>query len=409
MSRLRLIWRLLSGRALQNSLAAAVMALCVALAVCVLLLAGGLREGLTQAGKPFPLLLGAKGSPNQLLLNSVFLKDQPVGNISYQQVERLRANKNIVQATPLAFGDSFLGLRIVGTEEEIFRFSGVGAAQPWLQLSEGRAFTTGQEAVLGAEAARLSGLHIGDSFSSIHGVTPTAQSRGHKPYKVVGILKPLDGPYDSAILVPLASIWAAHAGHGGAHKAEQAAAVSAHGAEPEREVTAVVIRPSGYANALQLAASYAKDRDVQLLFPSKAIIQLFSIMGNVERLLQLLSAAVIVLALVIIGSSLYWFVLGSRRQQAVLRALGASQRALAQLYFQLGLTLVTGGLVSGLLLGHGLYALLALAVRQGANLYLPPLLLPVEGVLALAVLACGALCSALPAYLLARRDAAAEL
>ncbi len=71
---------------------------------------------------------------------------------------------------------------------------------------------------------------------------------------------------------------------------------------------------------MQLAASYGKNRDVQVIFPSKTVIQLFSILGNVEKLLQFLSMAVLVLALLIIGSSLYWFVLGSQRQQAVMRA-----------------------------------------------------------------------------------------
>ena len=91
MSKIQLLRRLLAGRKLQHSLAVFVMACSVALAVCVLLLAEGLHSGITQAGKPFPLLMGAKGSPNQLVLNSVFLKDQPVGNISYTQLEKLRA------------------------------------------------------------------------------------------------------------------------------------------------------------------------------------------------------------------------------------------------------------------------------------------------------------------------------
>ncbi|MFR4383954.1 MAG: hypothetical protein ACLT4X_06700 [Phascolarctobacterium sp.] len=44
----------------------------------------------------------------------------------------------------------------------------------------------------------------------------------------------------------------------------------------EKEVTAVVIRPNSYGGAMQLAASYGKNRDVQVIFPSKTVIQLFS-------------------------------------------------------------------------------------------------------------------------------------
>ena len=93
MSKWLLVRRLLAGRPLQNSIAVLVMAFSVALAVCVLLVSSGLHDGLVQAAKPFPMLMGAKGSPNQLVLNSVFLKDQPVGNFSYDEVVKLRGNK----------------------------------------------------------------------------------------------------------------------------------------------------------------------------------------------------------------------------------------------------------------------------------------------------------------------------
>lgn len=85
-----LVWRLLVGKKLQNSVVTIIMALGVALAVLVLLLSEGVHEGMVQAVKPFPLLMGAKGSLNQLVLNSIFLKDQPIGNTSYAEVERLR-------------------------------------------------------------------------------------------------------------------------------------------------------------------------------------------------------------------------------------------------------------------------------------------------------------------------------
>lgn len=393
MSRLQLLKRLLAGRRLQHALAVFVMACSVALAVCVLLLAEGLHSGITQAGKPFPLLMGAKGSPNQLVLNSVFLKDQPTGNISLAQLEKLRANKLVAQAVPLGFGDNYKGYRLVGTEKDIFSFHGIGSRESWLQLASGRAFALPGEAVVGAEAAAKLGLKLGDSFASVHGLAANINAKAHKEqYKVVGILRPVQGPYDSAIFVSMESIWQSHA----------------HG-QAEKEITAVLVRPVGYAESMQLAASYSKDRDVQLIFPSKTIIQLFSLMGNVEGLLRLLSGAVLLLALLIIGSSLYWLVLGSLRQQAVMRALGAGVRQVSRIYFQLGMVLVTSGLLAGLVAGHGLYALLSYLLRQAAGLYLPQQLLMQEGVLAALVLACGLLCSWLPVRLLERRDIAEAL
>lgn len=180
MSKMQLLRRLLAGRKLQHSLAVFVMACSVALAVCVLLLAEGLHSGITQAGKPFPLLMGAKGSPNQLVLNSVFLKDQPVGNISYTQMEKLRANKLVEQAVPLGFGDNYKGYRIVGTEKDIFSFQGVGSNGKWLQLAAGKTFAAPGEAVVGAETAAKLGLKLGDTFASVHGLVVNVNAKAHK-------------------------------------------------------------------------------------------------------------------------------------------------------------------------------------------------------------------------------------
>lgn len=398
MSEFLLIRRLLEGRPLQNILAILVMAVSVALSVGMLLLSEGLHGSIVQAGKSFPMIMGAKGSPNQLVLNSVFLKDQPIGNFSYEKVVDLRANKNVGQAVPLGFGDNYKGFRIVGTEKEIFSFHGVEKnSKSWLQLAEGEFFNHSFEAVIGAEVAKRTGLNIGDTFSSVHGVTETANSKAHsEKYKVVGILKSVQGPYDSAIFVSMDSIWHQHAHH-----------VSCDVASDEhdhREVTAVLIRPSGYAQSIQLAAQYSKDKDVQIIYPSKIIIELFSIIGNIEKVLQIFTAAVLIMAVLIIGSSLYWFVLGSTYEQGIMRSLGATAKQIMYLYFKLGMTLVTVGTTLGVLLGHGVFNIISCILQDKAGLYMQPVFVVEEAVLVVAVLVFGALCSIIPAYLSGRRD-----
>lgn len=403
------VLRLLAGRKLQNLAMVAVMAVSVALGVCVLLVASGLHLGLVKATEPFPLLMGAKGSPNQLVLNSVFLKDQPIGNFSYCKVEELRRDKNVAQAVPMGFGDNYRGFRLVGTEREIFAFRGVGASDSWLKLSEGRIFDTEGEAVIGADVAERLGLKIGDSFSSVHGVTATVNSKEHKgKYVVTGVLKRVGGPYDGAIFVSLKSIWHHHAHGHDDIRVEREENGLGH-AETEEDVTAILIRPTGYAASMQLAASYSKDRDVQLVFPAKTIIELFAVLGSAEKLLEVLSLAVLFLALLIIVSSLYWFIFSSLRQQAVLRALGASSAEVSRLYFYMGTALVGTGLCAGLVLGHGFYALISSLMLEKAGLYMPHVVLVEEAALALLVLACGMVFSYFPARYGGRRDIASGL
>lgn len=383
MNKNSLVWRLLLGKKLQNGLVACIMALGVALAITVLLLADGVHGSMVQAAKPFPLLMGAKGSPNQLVLNSVFLKDQPVGNFSYVEIDNLRNNKAVAHAVPLGFGDNYKGLPIVGTEKELFEIKLLGQQGKWLQLARGHAFLAEQEAVLGAEAARLSGLKMGDSFATIHGMVAHGNGKAHgRKFKVVGILEPVHGPYDKAIFVPLTSVWQQHQ----------------HGQEQEREVTAALICPTGYAAAMQLAGSYSKRQAVQVVFPSKIVIQLFSILGNIEKVLQMLNLSVVGLALLIIAGSLYWYALCSGHQRAIMQALGASMGQVVDIYFRVGMSLVLVGLGLGIALGHLLYYALGNALQSSAGLYLAHRLLPEEGILVAVVLALGACCSWLPAY-----------
>lgn len=390
-----LIKRLLLSRPLQNLLAALVMALSIATAANVMLLAEGIHGAMVQASKPFPMLMGAKGSLNQLVLNTVFLKDQPVGNFSYTMVHELRSNPNVAQAVPLGYGDNYKGYRIVGTERELLELHGVEKnAAPWLKLEHGKAFSKDYEAVIGAEVAAKTGLKLGDSFTSVHGVVHNVGAKAHdyQKFTVVGILQRAHGPYDSSIIVPMTSIWNMHS----------------HGDE-KQEVTAVVIVPKGYAQSMALASSYSKNHEVQIIFPSKTVIELFSIMGDLQKLLQSFSMIIMALALLIVGSSLYWFITSSRRDQAIMRALGAGESDIMQLYFKLGMTLICIGGLLGLGLGHLLFAGLGAMLQEHTGLYLAGGFLRQELYLLGSVIFCGAVCSVVPAYLLLRRDVAENL
>ena len=107
-------------RPLRYGLLILLTAVACALPVFVIQLAGGLYQGLNRAAAPFPILAGAKGSPYQLVLNTVFLRDRPIGNIPYGEVETLRQSGKATQVLPLAFGDSYRGFRLCGTEAAIF-------------------------------------------------------------------------------------------------------------------------------------------------------------------------------------------------------------------------------------------------------------------------------------------------
>ena len=112
------LWR----RPLRQGIVLVLIALATALPVFLLQMTGGLYRGINRAVEPFPVLAGAKGSAYQLVLNTVFLKDRPLENISYETVDKLRKSGKAKAVYPLAFGDNYRGFPIIGVEKEIFQY-----------------------------------------------------------------------------------------------------------------------------------------------------------------------------------------------------------------------------------------------------------------------------------------------
>ena len=407
MNRLLLIWRNICYRPLQNGIAVGVMALSIAMGIVVLLLAQSITGGLTGAAEPFPMVVGSKGSPNQLVLNTVFLKDLPMDNIEYATVEKLRSSPLVAAAIPLGFGDNYRGFRIVGTESELFEQKVRPKEPAWLQIESGRSFQHDYEAVLGAATAAAIGLKVGDTFASSHGMVTIAKNtvEHQQKFTVCGILKPLHGPYDQSILIPLTSIWQMHAGH---DKKAVVAAADEH-EHKEGGVTAIVVKPKGYAQALMLHKEFRQNKFLQLVFPSQTVIELFSILGQGEKLLKSISYAVITLALLIIGCSLYWSALDRRRDQAILRALGARRRDILLLNLGQGITVTLCGLVVGTTLGHTAFFALAQFLWQKTAVALQGTVTVEEAVLLLGTIVLGILFSLIPARIAAAREPAQEL
>ena len=111
-------------RPLATALVVLLLAAGTAVVALTLLVARELEGRLTRDAAGIDLVVGAKGSPLQLVLAGVFHVDVPPGNIPLASVAELRANPMIAQAIPLALGDSFRGFRIVGTEPALVEHYG---------------------------------------------------------------------------------------------------------------------------------------------------------------------------------------------------------------------------------------------------------------------------------------------
>ncbi|MDR1048440.1 MAG: ABC transporter permease [Synergistaceae bacterium] len=375
-TKLRIALRHLRSRAFQTFSVVSITAFSAGLAVALFLLVQGLRLGLVRAVEPFEIIVGAKGSPYQLALNTVFLQDVPVGNISWEDYAALSDDARVGFAVPLGFGDSYRGYPVVGTTPEVLNIRVNASAPPWLRLREGRWCSGAHfESVLGAGAAAGSGLRVGDVFRASHGVVAGDEHEGE--YRVVGIAESVQGPYDRAIFVPLGAFWEIHAHGHWKRRAEE------HG----KEVTAILVHPNSYTDAYSLAVSFQRDADKQLIFPAQSVIRLFSLIGRGEAFLSVVVWAVGGSALLTALLVLYWSGAARGRERALLYVLGVPQRTLVFISWLEGTIALLAGVFLGELAGRaGAGAMFALLSRTTA--VTPAMPLTLEECLAPAVFLC---------------------
>jgi putative ABC transport system permease protein len=184
------------------------VALGMATVVIVTLVTGQFDERLRRDAAGIDLVVGAKGSPLQLVLSGVYHLDVPPGNIALSALDELRANRLVAQAVPISLGDSFRGFRIVGTEPE---FLAMHAAR----FSSGQVFSAPMQAVLGARVAAEAGLTTGAQFAGTHGMAAGGPTHGDETYTVSGVLAATGGVIDRLVVTSTESIWQTHEhGHG---------------------------------------------------------------------------------------------------------------------------------------------------------------------------------------------------
>ena len=221
MNLFELVLKQMRQRALSTWLTMLSVTLGVALAVAIMLVQRGGRALFGQTDYGYDVLVGAKGSPLQLVLNTTYHLDRSPGNIPYALYEQLNRPRHpqVRLAVPFAVGDTYKGQRIVGTTLKLFGIADNG--QPMerpFEYRPGRSFKAAQgrlfhpakfEAVIGADIPRLTGLKLGDKFQASHGMPTPGQSEDvhAEQWEVVGVLEPTRTANDRVIFIPLISFY----------------------------------------------------------------------------------------------------------------------------------------------------------------------------------------------------------
>jgi putative ABC transport system permease protein len=279
-----------------------------------------------------------------------------LGVIPYSIYSELQTDPRVSLAVPLAKGDNVGGAPIIGTDAAFFELRTEANAPPAFQLLAGRLFAVDFEAVLGSRAAAQLGLQPGDTFRPEHGFERGLEADVHTlVYTVVGILQPSNTPYDSAVYTTVQSVWAVHEADEEDEVPSALDALRVEGvAGASDRLTSILVRPVGFAEQNQLWQQFYNRADAQAAFPGQEIGGLFDLLAQGQRVLNLVGALVIGMALLTLFLAIYSLTLNRQREIAILRGLGGNRATIFNMVIFEALFILLIGSVIGRLLGYGL-------------------------------------------------------
>lgn len=308
------------------------------------------------------LVVGARSGPVQLLLYSVFRIGNATNNISWQSYQEI-ASKPLVEWTiPISLGDSHKGYRVLGTNQDYFRYYRHGDKR-LLEFADGKPFAGVFDAVLGAEVARKLGYQLHDKIVIAHGAAATSFTlHDDKPFQVVGILKPTGTPIDRTVHVSLEGIEAIHIDWVGGAKVPgyQISAETAlqKNLQP-KVITAFMVGLKNRAAAFRVQREINDYKREPLLatVPGVALAELWQAIGMFENVLRIITGFVVIAGLLGMLTTLLSTLNERRREMAILRAVGAHPRQVFSLFvLEAGVLAVLGGLLGAVLVWVGVLA-----------------------------------------------------
>ena len=380
MNLIYLAYRNMISKPLNLVLSLLLLVLSVTLVTFILQLSKQLNGQIDKNIDPIDMVVGAKGSPLQLVLSSVLHIDVPTGNIKLDEANSIKNHPFVGSAIPVSYGDNYKGYRILGTEFAYFESYGA-------VLKEGRYFEKSFEAVVGSSAAKKLGLKIGDVFTSSHGLLASSTDvHEDHPYIVVGLLEPTGTVIDQLLICNLESIWDAHAHveenheehtdeehdheHGDEeHDHEQGDEEhdhehddeehdhESHGDEEhdhdkELEITSLLVKFKSPLGLVQLPRFINETTTMQAALPGFEIQRLMGLLGTGVTTINGIAIAILLVSGFSIFISLLKTIRERRQELALLRTYGLGTQKLLRLVLLEGLLLAFLGFLFGWLLGR---------------------------------------------------------
>lgn len=255
-----------------------------------------ISDGITSSAAYYSLIIGPSGSNTQLVMNTIYYIDKPVGTIPYELVSTLQQDNRVKSAIPFAIADSYKGYNLVGSTKDLISD---------LEMKKGEMFaipnneTEQYEVVLGHTVAVTTGLKIGDVFYTSHSVG----HEHHTPFIVKGILNETHSAKDIVIYTHLKSIWYVHEEHEDEEEHE-------HEYELDNMVCAIIVNTTNPTTATVLANEFnnsiftdhsSDSYSLQAVEPMAVVRSVLNDVNTTKNLVYILSGVVLVMNIMIIA------------------------------------------------------------------------------------------------------------
>ncbi|MEY3445329.1 MAG: hypothetical protein RIR45_84 [Pseudomonadota bacterium] len=339
-------WRYLWSRPLGAALNLLLLSLGLASITFLLLVSFQLTKAFDRDLAGIDVVVGAKGSPMQLILSGVFHIDAPPGNVPLKAVRELEVHPMVASVIPISLGDNLRGFRIVGTSHAyIHHYQAT--------LAQGALWTAPMQVVVGSTAAAKLGLALGNTFTGSHGLGAGGHAHGDSMYTVTGILAPSGSVLDRLILTDTASVWKVHEDYTAVDDDDRKIM------EEEREITMALVHYQTPMAAMSFPRYINSSTEMQAAAPALEITRLLHMLGLGTDVLRAFAGVLLFTAGLSVFIALWSAVRERSGDLALLRMLGAPPAKLAALLMCEALWLGLLASALGLLLGQGFAAALA--------------------------------------------------
>lgn len=408
----KLAWRNIWFKPLNTILSIILLMSSVAIITVLILLEKQFEEKFNSNIEGVDLVMGAQGSPLQLILASVYQVDAPTGNISYDDAKVWMKNPFIEKAIPLAFGDNYRGFKILGTTKDYLEKYGA-------KISEGNMFHHNFDVVIGHDIAQKLNMRVGDKFFGSHGDAAEGEVHENKAYLVVGIVEKTEKVVDNLILCNIPSVWQMHSTHEEHNHEEhihegEVSENPAHGKEghihddhendltidePGMEITAVLLKFRNKMGIVTWPRIIAQNTKMQVASPAIEVNRLFKLFGIGIDALRYLALGIMLISGISIFIALFNTLKERKFEFALLRVSGAGRFKLLMLVMIESLLLCIVGYVFGTILGRIALMLISNTATEDFKISFNPyeFIWDKEGILFLVTIFVGIIAACIPA------------